>query len=103
MLKFNEEKLAKLRTFDDVLQEKYGEPGSAARKEFDSKAKAWYYAELLKDERKKQKMTQKVLAEKIGKKREYVSSLEKGQTDMQLSTFLRIADALGLQFSLVVG
>lgn len=103
MLKFNEEKLAKLRTFDDVLQEKYGEPGSAARKEFDARAKAWYYAELLKDERKKQKMTQKVLAEKIGKKREYVSSLEKGQTDMQLSTFLRIADALGLQFSLVVG
>ena len=32
MLKFNEEKLAKLRTFDDVLQEKYGEPGSEARK-----------------------------------------------------------------------
>ena len=26
MLKFNEEKLSKLRTFDDVLQEKYGEP-----------------------------------------------------------------------------
>ena len=42
-------------------------------------------------------------AEKIGKKREYVSALEKGQTDMQLSTFLRIANALGLQFSLVVG
>lgn len=48
MLKFNEEKLAKLRTFDDVLQEKYGEPGSAARKEFDARAKAWYYAELLR-------------------------------------------------------
>lgn len=43
MLKFNEEKLAKLRTFDDVLQEKYGEPGSVARKEFDARAKAWYY------------------------------------------------------------
>lgn len=54
MLKFNEEKLAKLRTFDDVLQEKYGEPGSEARKDFDARAKAWYYAELLKDERKKQ-------------------------------------------------
>lgn len=103
MLKFNEEKLAKLRTFDDVLQEKYGEPGSEARKDFDARIKAWYYAELLKDERKKQKMTQKALAEKIGKKREYVSALEKGQTDMQLSTFLRIANALGLQFSLVVG
>ncbi len=53
MLKFNEEKLAKLRTFDDVLQEKYGEPGSEARKEFDARAKVWYYAELLKDERKR--------------------------------------------------
>lgn len=76
---------------------------SAERKEFEAKAKAWYYAELLKDERKRQNVTQKALAEKIGKKREYISSLEKGQTDMQLSTFLRIADALGLRFSLVLG
>lgn len=103
MLKFNEEKLAKLRTFEDHLREEIGESGSKARKDFDARAEAWYYAELLKDERKKQKMTQKALAEKIGKKREYVSALEKGQTDMQLSTFLRIANALGLQFSLVVG
>lgn len=28
MVKFNEEKLAKLRTFEDHLREKYGEPGS---------------------------------------------------------------------------
>lgn len=103
MLKLKETELARLRTFDDVLQEKYGDDGSEARREFDARAKAWYYAELLKEERKKQKMTQRTLAEKIGKKREYVSSLEKGQTDMQLSTFLRIANALGLQFSLVVG
>ena len=60
-------------------------------------------SELLKDERKRQNITQKVLAEKIGKKREYISALEKGQTDMQLSTFLKIADAQGLRFSLVLG
>ncbi len=42
MLKFNEEKLAALRTFDDVLKEKYGEPGSEERKDFDARAKAWY-------------------------------------------------------------
>ncbi len=72
-------------------------------KKYDAKAKAWYYAELLKDERKKQNITQKALAERIGKKREYISALEKGQTDMQLSTFLKIADALGLHFSLVLG
>ena len=103
MLKLDENKLASLRRFDNVLNEKYGSEKSVERKEFDAKAKAWYYAELLKDERKKQNITQKSLAEKIGKKREYISALEKGQTDMQLSTFLKIADALGLRFSLVLG
>ena len=70
---------------------------------FEAKAKAWYYAELLRDERKRQKLTQQQLGERIGKKREYISSLEQGQTDMQLSTFMLIANALGLRFSLVVG
>ena len=71
--------------------------------EFQAKAEAWYYAELLRDERKRQKLTQQELGERIGKKREYISSLERGQTDMQLSTFMLIANALGLRFSLVVG
>ena len=103
MLKLGLDKLAGLKTFDDHLKEKYGDDNSLERKESEAKTKAWYYAEILKDERKCQNMAQKVLAEKIGKKREYISTLEKGDTDMQLSTFLRIADALGLRFSLVVG
>lgn len=80
MLKLDKEKLVGLKTFDDHLQERYGGENSPERKEFEAKAKAWYYAELLKDERKRQNVTQKVLA-----------------------TFLRIADALGLRFSLVLG
>ncbi|MDY5546062.1 MAG: helix-turn-helix transcriptional regulator [Prevotella sp.] len=103
MLKLGLDKLAGLKTFDDHLKEKYGDDNSLERKESEAKTKAWYYAEILKDERKRQNMTQKVLAEKIGKKREYISTLEKGDADMQLSTFLRIADALGLRFSLVLG
>ena len=94
-------KLKDLRSFDSYLDEQYGEENSVEPKEFEAKAKAWYYAELLKDERKRQNITQKALAEQIGKKREYISALEKGQTDMQLSTFISIADALGLRFSLV--
>ena len=35
MLKLNENKLASLRRFDDVLNEKYGSENSAERKEFD--------------------------------------------------------------------
>ena len=101
MMKLDMNKLNNLRSFDSYLDEQYGKENSVEREEFEAKAKAWYYAELLKDERKRQNITQKALAEQIGKKREYISALEKGQTDMQLSTFISIADALGLRFSLV--
>ncbi|WP_073042900.1 helix-turn-helix transcriptional regulator [Xylanibacter ruminicola] len=103
MIKFNEKKLAQLTKGSDHLTEKYGERGTPSREEFEAKAKAWYYAELLRDERKRQKLTQQQLGELIGKKREYISALEQGKTDMQLSTFMLIANALGLRFSLVVG
>lgn len=103
MIKLDEKKLVGLRTGSEHLAEKYGEVDSPARKEFEARAKAWYYAELLRDERKRQKLTQQQLGERIGKKREYISSLEQGRTDMQLSTFVLISNALGMRFSLVVG
>ena len=103
MIKIDEKKLAALKTGSQHLAEKYGERGPPAREEFEAKARAWYFAEILRDERKRQKLTQQQLGERIGKKREYISSLEQGQTDMQLSTFMLIANALGLRFSLVVG
>ncbi|MBR1666737.1 MAG: helix-turn-helix transcriptional regulator [Bacteroidaceae bacterium] len=103
MIKISDEKWAKLPKIENRLAEAHGPIGSAARKEFQAKAEAWYYAELLRDERKRQKLTQQQLGERIGKKREYISSLEKGKTDMQLSTFMLMANALGLKFSLVVG
>lgn len=103
MIRISEEKWAKLPKVEDRLDEKYGPVGSPSRREFEARAKAWYYAELLRDERKRQKLTQQQLGERIGKKREYISALEQGRTDMQLSTFMLIANALGLRFSLVVG
>lgn len=54
MLKLDKNKLTGLKTFDDHLQERYGDENSPERKEFEAKTKAWYYAELLKDERKRQ-------------------------------------------------
>ena len=67
MIKISDEKWAKLPQIDDRLTEKYGPVGSPSRKEFQAKAEAWYYAELLRDERKRQKLTQQELGERIGK------------------------------------
>ena len=93
-------KLKKLPTAEDLMTQAYGAKGTASREEFDTKAQTWYYAEVLKNARKSAGITQQQLAAKIGKKREYVALLEKGETDMQLSTFLKISQAVGLKFTL---
>ena len=103
MINVSDEKWNSLPKVNDRLNEIYGAPGTPSRDAFEARAKAWYYAELLKEERKRQKLTQQQLADKIGKKREYISTIERGNSDMQMSTFLQIASALGLRFSLVVG
>ncbi len=98
--KLDMDKIKRLPTVEDMLKNDYGEKGTSVRDEFDAKSRAWYYAEVLKDARKTAGMTQQQLADKIGKKREYVAMLERGETDMQLSTFIMMTEALGLKISL---
>jgi DNA-binding XRE family transcriptional regulator len=103
MIQLNPEKVAKLHSFDDLLDKEYGKTGTPSREEFHAKSLAWYYSEILKDRRKELNLTQEQLADKIGRKRSYVAYIEQGKTDMQLSTFFNIANALGLSFNLSVG
>lgn len=98
--KIDKNKLSKLPTVEELLSMKYGVVGTPEREDFDAKSKAWYYASVLKTARKTAGITQQQLADRIGKKREYIALLEKGETDMQLSTFLMITEVLGLKLSL---
>jgi len=100
MIRLDPEKVAKLHSFDDLLDKKYGKTGTPSRNAFHEKALAYYYGEVLKDRRKELKITQQQLADRIGKERSYIAYIEQGKTDMQLSTFLNLANALGLKFSL---
>ncbi len=99
--KLNLEKIRKLPTANEYLDKKYGKIGTQSREVFHEKAMAWYYGEILKDKRKELKLTQAQLAEKTGLKRTYISRIEQGNTDIQLSSLLRISHALGLQFGLL--
>lgn len=98
--KIDKNKLSKLPTVEELLSMKYGVVGTPEREDFDAKSKAWYYASVLKTARKTAGITQQQLADRIGRKREYIALLEKGETDMQLSTFLMITEVLGLKLSL---
>ena len=100
MIQLNPEKIAKLHSYDDLLDKKYGMRGTYTRDTFEEKALAYYYGVILKERRKELKITQQQLAERIGKERSYIAHIERGETDMQLSNFFRISNALGLSFSL---
>jgi len=98
--KLDPEKLGKLHKTEDLLEKRYGKRGTPEREAFHESALAHYYAEILRDRRKELKITQQQLADKIGKERSYIAHIERGETDMQLTSFFRLSNALGLKFSL---
>ncbi|MBO4417348.1 MAG: helix-turn-helix transcriptional regulator [Bacteroidales bacterium] len=98
--KLDMHKITQLPTVNDDLDDRYGKEGTRSRDEFNAKSRAWYYAECIKNARIKAGLTQKDVAERIGKKREYVALIERGETDMQLSTFIMMSEAVGLHFVL---
>ena len=71
-----------LTSIDAIMDEEFGKPGTPEREEFRKEAYAYCMGQIICDARKKEKMTQSELAEKIG-------------------TFCRIIDALGLKIEIV--
>ena len=78
--------LKKVKSFDELLDVKYGKVGSVKREVFEEKAQYFVISEMLKEARKEANMTQDELAEKVGTKKSYISRLENGKCDIQLST-----------------
>lgn len=98
MIELDETKLAQLTTMNQMLDEKFGVNGTAGREEFNARAIAWYFGTLLRDRRRELNLTQKEVAEKIGREQTYIARVERGKSDIQLSSFFRIAAVLGIQF-----
>jgi HTH-type transcriptional regulator/antitoxin HipB len=92
-----------ITTFDEHLDARYGERGTEIRTEFEIKAKAFLIGEVIKEERKLANLTQEQLAEKIGAKKSFISRIENGKTDIQLSTLYRLLEfGLGRKIELIV-
>ena len=56
--------------------------------------------QLLKTERKKHHLSQTELAQKLLMQKEFISRIENGHVDIQLSTLLKIVDGLGLKLNI---
>lgn len=102
MEKSHKEKIMSCTTLDELLDAEYGKTGTAERERFDEETRAFCLAETLKEERRRAGLTQQQLAEKIGTKKTYISRLENGKADVQLSTLFRIFEGLGKRVSLTI-
>ena len=93
-----------ITTFDEHLDKEYGPIGTKKRTEFEIKARAFAIGEILKQERKDARMTQEELANKTGTKKSYISRIENGHTDIQLSTLYRLVEiGFGKKVNLTIG
>ena len=96
-------KNSSITTFEEHLEKRYGHAGEEKRMAFEAKAKAFAIGELIKEERKLSKMTQEQLATKTGTKKSFISRIENGKSDIQLSTLYRILElGLGKKISLTI-
>lgn len=84
------EAIKNAKSFDELLDIKYGKIGTKARDEHETKANKFVISEVLKEARKEAKITQEELADKIGTKKSYISRIENGKADIQLSTLFKI-------------
>lgn len=92
-----------ISTFEQHLESRYGKVGEEKRMAFEAKAKAFAIGELIKEERRLSKMTQEQLATKTGTKKSFISRIENGKSDIQLSTLYRILETgLGKKISLTI-
>ena len=93
----------RITTFDELIESRHGKIGTKKRTEFEIKAKSFAIGEIIKEERRLANMTQDELADKTGTKKSFISRIENGHSDIQLSTLFRLIElGLGKKVSLTI-
>ena len=93
-----------IKTFDEHLDQRYGKIGTEKRTNFEIKAKAFAIGEILREARKQAHMTQEELAKRTGTRKSFISRIENGHSDIQLSTLYRLVEiGFGKRLNLTIG
>ena len=82
--------------FEDLLNDKYGKKGTPKRDKYNADSLAFRLGVMLKEARKEAHITQEQLAERTGTKKSYISRIERGQSDIQISTYYKLIE-IGLE------
>ena len=95
-------KKLQLTPVEDMITEDFGKEGTSSRMEFEAGVDAFILGEKLKEERIKAGLTQEQLAARIGTKKTYISRVENGHADIQMSTLFKIFHGLGRKVSFTI-
>lgn len=98
-----DDKIRASTEFSELLDIEYGPIGSAKRDEFETRSQYFVISAMLREARHAASLTQEQLATKVGTKKSYISRIENGNCDIQLSTLYRIfEEGLGKRISLII-
>ena len=84
------EKYKNIKNFEQLIEVEHGKIGTESRNSYEEKSQMFIISEMLKEARKEANITQEQLAEKTGTKKSYISRIENGKGNIQLSTLIRI-------------
>ncbi len=95
-------KKMKVYSLDEVLDKHIGKRGTPEREKFEYKVEMAIISDLIKELRKKCKLTQSQLGKKVGVQKAQISKLESGSGNVTIGTVVRVFSALGnsMEFSL---
>lgn len=96
--------MGNITDFEDILIRKYGKKGTVKRDKYDADSLAFRLGIMLKEARKDANLTQEELAERTGTKKSYISRIERGLSDIQVSTYYKLIElGLGKQLKISIG
>ena len=90
--------------FEDILIAEYGQKGTPSRDTYDARSLAFRLGVMLKEARTEVRLTQKEVARRTGTKKSYISRIERGKSDIQISTYYRLIEiGLGKHLHISIG
>ena len=90
--------------FEDLLKDKYGKKGSPRRDKYDAESLAFRLGVMLREARHEANITQEQLAERTGTKKSYISRIERGKSDIQITTYYKLVElGLGRTLNVSIG
>lgn len=92
MKNMEDDSMKNLTNFENILNNKYGLKGTPERDKYEADSLAFRLGVMLKEARLEAKITQEELAMKTGTKKSYISRIERGKSDIQISTYHRLIE-----------